>query len=423
MGPPSKVELTSWCLYDFANSAFPTLITTVAYSVYFTQVVASGASSGPLLWGIAITVSMILIGVVSPLLGAVADHSASKKIWLFFFTALCVVPTALLFFVREGDLLAGTALFVVANIGFSGGNGIYNAFLSELSDEHNVGRLSGYGYALGYAGGLIALAVCLPLLAGGLGPANQVKFRASFVVTAVFFALFSAPIFLWMKERAVAQPKTPGTSRARAGYARLSATFSRVRRLSDLFKFLAAFLVYNDGIETVIYFSSIYAVSVLQFSMAETVWLFMAVQVTALAGSLLFGHVTDRIGAKPTIIMTLLLWCGVVAAAFAAGTKGQFWVIALVAGLGLGSNQAASRGLMRLFVPAGHDAEFYGFFSVCGKFSAVAGPAVYGLAASLASSHRIAILTVLLFLAAGLVMLLWVDVPRGRQAALEFPAS
>lgn len=419
MPPPTRLELWSWCFYDFGNSAFPTLITTVAYAVYFTNVVAGGGPGASLLWSVAISASMISIGVVSPLLGAIADHSASKKAWLMFFTTVCVVATGLLFFVGPGDVLAGTGLFIIANIGWSGGNGIYNGFLPELTDEHNVGRLSGYGYALGYAGGLIVLALSLPLLGGGLGPENHAGFRATFLLTAVFFAVFSLPIFLWLRERAVPRPARPGVTALRAGYARLAGTFGRVRRLKELFKFLAAFLTYNDGIETVIYFSSIYAVSVLGFSMGETVFLFMAVQVTALLGSLLFGHITDRIGPKPTIVITLLLWCGVVAAAYLSQSKEQFWAIALVAGVGLGSNQVASRGLMRLFVPHGHDAEFYGFFSICGKFSALLGPLVYGVAAAVTSSHRVAILSVFIFFAAGLGLLLTVNVPAGIRAARE----
>jgi UMF1 family MFS transporter len=391
----------------------------VAYAVYFTQVVARGSVHGSLLWGVAISVSMIVSGLMSPWLGAIADHEATKKRWLLFFTIVCIVPTALLALVGPGDLWAGTLLFVVANVGFAAGNGLYNAFLSELSDDAHVGRLSGYGYALGYTGGLISLGICLPLLSGGFGPGNEATFRSSFLVTALFYAVFSLPTFLWLRERAVAIPRPAGVSAGRIGWERLRETFRHVRRLRELFKFLAAFLVYNDGIETVIYFSSIYAVSVLQFTMLETVWLFMAVQLTALAGSLVFGHITDRIGARRTIIVTLVLWCAVVAAAFAATTKAQFWGIALVAGIGLGSNQAASRGLMRLFVPAGRDAEFYGFFSICGKFSSLVGPMVYGVVASIAGSQRVAILSVLTFFAAGMGLLLLVDVERGRQAARE----
>ncbi len=417
---PASLELWSWCFYDFANSAFPTLITTVAYAVYFTNVVAGGGPAASLTWSLAISASMIAVGLASPLVGAIADYSGSKKTWLLFFTVLCVACTAGLFFVGAGDIIAGTLLFVLANIGFAGGNGIYNGFLPEITTGSNVGRVSGYGYALGYAGGLIALAVCLPLLRGGFGPANEVSFRSSFLVTAGFFALFSLPIFLWLKERAEPGPRVGWGALARIGYGRLAGTLTKVRRLRDLVRFLAAFLVYNDGIETVIYFSSIYAVSVLNFSMGETVYLFMAVQVSALVGSILFGHLTDRIGPKPTIVMTLVLWCGVVTSAFLTSTKTQFWVIAVVAGLGLGSNQAASRGLMRLFIPEGHDAEFYGFFAVCGKFSALLGPVVYGIVARGSGSQRMAILSVLVFFAAGLALLLAVDVARGREAALAF---
>lgn len=419
---PTKLELFSWCMYDFANSAFPTIITMVAYAVYFTQVVAGGRPDATLLWSVAISISMILIGVVSPLIGAMADSAASKKMWVFVFTVMCIVPTALLFFVGPGDIVSGTVLFIIANIGFAGGNGIYNGFLPELTGHGNVGRLSGYGYALGYLGGLIALVVCLPLLSGGMEPEHRTAFKLSFVVTAVFFAVFSAPFFLWLKERAVPQ-QTGGVSVLRAGYERLSATFRRVRSLSELFKFLAAFLLYNDGIETVIYFSTIFAVSEFQFTMGDAVVLFIAVQGTALVGSILFGHVTDRIGSKPTIVITLLLWCVVVLAAFLATTRAQFWVIALTAGIGLGSNQAASRGLMRLFVPEGRDAEFYAFFSVMGKFSALLGPMVFGLVATATGSQRKGVLSVLFFFALGLLVLLTVDVEKGRLAARNAVAA
>jgi len=322
--------------------------------------------------------------------------------------------------VGRGDLLAGSLLFVLANIGFAGGNSLYNGFLPEISNESNVGRISGFGYALGYAGGLLALLASLPLLQGGFGPDNEMSFRSSFLLTAAWFALFSLPIFLWLRERAVAQQRPEGRSLLGVGYRRLVGTFRHVKSLDELFKFLGAFLLYNDGIETVIYFSNIYAVSVLGFSMGETVWLFMAVQVTALIGSVAFGYLTDAIGPKRTIVFTLVLWCAVVATAFFVTTKAMFWAVALVAGIGLGSNQAASRGLMRLFIPSGHDAEFYGFFAVCGKFSALIGPVVYGVVASMSGSQRYAILSVLAFFLAGGTFLLMVDVERGREAARQY---
>jgi len=416
---PTRLEIWSWCTYDFANSAYPTLIMTVAYAVYFREVVAGGARNADLLWGVSISASMILIGVVSPLVGAIADFSASKRKWLLFYTSLCLVPTALLFLVGPGDVPLGVTLFVIANIGFAGSLAVYNGFLPEISNERNVGSISGYGYGAGYVGGLVELLLCFPLMSGGFDGENQTSFRSAFVVTALFYAVFSLPTFLWFQERATAGQLREGESLLRVGYRRLSQTFHHVRSLRDLFRFLAAYIIYNDGIETVIYFSNIYAISVLGFSMQETIILFMAVQLTALLGSVVFGHLGDRFGLKPTLLFVMLLWSGVVTSAFLATSKERFWAIALVAGLGLGSAQASSRGLMRLFIPAGRDAEFYGFFAICQKFSAVIGPTVYGLVSLIFDDPRVAILSVLVFFVAGSLILFTVNVSRGRAAALQ----
>ncbi len=360
---------------------------------------------------------MLVIGLASPWIGACADFSASKRRWLLFYTALCVSATTLLFFVGPGDVASGMGFFIVANIGFAGSLAIYNGFLPEISHEGNVGRISGYGYALGYAGGTLALLICLPLLMGGTGEENHTAFRATFLITALFYAVFSIPTFLWLKERAVPGYRPPGISLARIGYARLAATFRRVREHRQLFRFFAAYLIYNDGVETVIYFSAIYAREEIGFGMAETVFMFMGVQITALVGSVVFGHLSDRVGAKPTLIVTLIVWCGVCVAAFGATTRTAFWGVALVAGLVLGSAQASSRGLMRLFIPPGRDAEFYGFFAICQKFSALLGPIVYGVIASGSGDQRLAILSVLIFFVVGLALLLWVNVRRGAAAA------
>jgi len=388
----------------------------VAYAIWFKEVVAAGRP-GELLWGIAISASMLVIGIVSPWIGAIADFSASKRGWLIFYTTVCVVGTALLFLVGPGDVAAGMGFFVLANIGFAGALAIYNGFLPEITGPGNVGRISGYGYALGYAGGTLALLMCLPLLMGGVGEENHVPFRATFLITAAFYAGFSIPTFLWLRERAVAGRRPDGTSLARIGYARVAATFRRVRDHRELFRFLIAYVIYNDGVETIIYFSAIYARTVIGFSMSETVFLFIGVQCTALIGSVIFGHLADRIGAKPTLNRTLLIWCAVCVAAFAVTTRAQFWGVSLIAGLVLGAAQASSRGLMRLFIPAGRDAEFYGFFAICQKFSALIGPLAYGIIATVSGDQRIAILSILGFFVAGLVILRSVDVARGAEAA------
>lgn len=413
---PSRREIWGWCFYDFANSSYSTVISLVAYAVWFKEVVCEGGN-GELLWGLSISASMLLIGVVSPYVGAIADASAAKKQWLFFYTVVCIAATGMLFTVGPGDVAAGMTWFIIANIGFAGSLSICNGFLPEITNASNVGRISGYGYALGYAGGTLALILCMPLLQGGVGPENSLLFRTSFVVTALFYAVFSLPTFLWLRERAVAPQRPAGMSLARFGYARLAATFRKVRSLPDMYWFFAAFLLFNDGVETVIYFSAIFAREVVGFTMGETVLMFMAVQITALAGSVIFGHMSDRIGHKPALVATLILWCAVCGAAFAATTKPRFWVVALVAGLGLGSAQACSRGLMRLFVPAGRDAEYYGFFAISQKFSAVIGPLAYGAIATFWGDQRIAIASVMIFFIAGLILLARVNVARGAEAA------
>jgi len=417
-GPVASREIIAWCLYDFANSAFSVIITTVVFGRYFQQFVVEGdAKLGSLLWGIAISLSMLVIGLASPILGAMADLSGGKKKGLLIFTGACVVATAALWFVRPGDVALGMILFVVANIGFSGSFSFYNGFLPEITTDENVGRVSGMGFAWGYVGGLACLAVCLPLLWKPWTSVTLGPVRASFLVTAAFFALFSIPIFAWLRERSPAGDRSTLAALARQGFARLGDTFAHVRRYEDLFRYLVAFLVYNDAIETVIYFSPVFASEVLGFSDAEVLYLFAAVQATAFAGAWGLAALTDRVGALRMVALTLVVWCALVGWAYFITSKTLFWVMALTAGLVLGPCQAASRSLMSTFIPEGHSAEFFGFFSISGKFSAILGPLVFGWTTYAFGSHRAGLLSTLAFFLAGFAMLFGVDVERGRRAA------
>ena len=416
--PVARREILSWCLYDFANSAFSVIITTVVFSRYFQQFVVEGdAKLGSLLWGIAISASMLVIGLASPILGAMADLSGGKKRGLLIFTAIAVAGTAALYFVGPGDVILGMILFVAANIGFSGSFSFYNGFLPEITTEEDVGRVSGMGFAWGYVGGLVCLGVCLPLLWKPWTPATLGSVRASYLVTAAFFALFSAPIFLWLRERSPARAPISFGPLARAGFGRLGETFRDVRRYADLFKFLIAFLIYNDAIETVIFFSPVFASEVLGFTDAEVLYLFAAVQATAFIGAWGLAAVTDRVGARRMVALTLVVWVALVLWAYFITDKSLFWVMALTAGLVLGPCQAASRSLMSLFVPQGRSAEFFGFFSISGKFSAILGPLVFGWTTYAFGSHRAGLLSTLAFFATGLALLFTVNVARGREAA------
>ncbi|MFQ5912570.1 MAG: MFS transporter [Nitrospinota bacterium] len=410
----SRRTVLAWSFYDFANSAYPTVIVTVAYSVYFKTVVAGGAAggAGDFFWGFAIFLSMITVAAAAPFLGSLADVSGTKKKFLGFFAALCVLFTGLLFFVGRGDILTGVLLFVVANIGFEGSLVFYNAFVPEIAVERDYGKVSGYGWAFGYVGGLLCLLWVFPLIKGGFAPENLSNFRTAFVRVAIFYALFSIPTFLWLRERAADARRAGWSEHVRRGWEQLRETFHHVRRLKHLFRFLLAFLIYNDGIVTVIAFSSIYAVSTLGFTMKEVTALFIAVQASACMGAFAFGFVVDRIGAKQTILLLLGLWCLVVLAAYFTVTKGQYFAVAMVAGVGLGSVQSASRSLMAFFIPEGKGGEFYGFYGVCGKMSAVLGPLTFGIISTLAGSQRIAILSVLFFFLAGMAVLWSVRVEK-----------
>jgi UMF1 family MFS transporter len=408
----SRKEVLAWCLYDFADSSFTTLIVTVAYGLYFRSVVAGDLGAvADLYWGISISVSMIAVAILSPVLGAIADASARKKFFLAGFALTSIAFTASLVTVGRGDLWMGMLLFIIANIGYEGAHVFYNGFLLEVASEADIGRISGYGWATGYIGGLVALLVAYPLTSAGLGPEGAGTYRLTFPLVALFFLVFSLPLFVTLRERAVAA-KVRQAHRFREGLRRLRETFRHVRRLKDLLRFLLAFVVYNDGVATVIAFSAIYAMHVIGFSVT---------QLSAFAGAFGAGYLVDFWGARRTILLTLVLWCGTVTGAYLVHSVPAFFVVGIAASLGMGSTQTASRSLMGLLIPPGRNAEFFGFYALTGKVSAVVGPLLYGTVAAWAGSERPAVLSLVLFFLAGLGLLLLVDVPRGRAAAERHP--
>ncbi len=413
----SRIELLSWCLYDFADSSFTTIIVTVAYGLYFRSVVAGTLGAGAdFYWGLCIAVSMAAVALSSPVLGAVADASGRKKTFLAIYAGASIVFTALLCTVGRGELAAGMILFILANIGYEGAHAFYNGFLPEIASDEQMGRVSGYGWATGYIGGLLSLLLTYPLVRAGLGPDNVDRYRAAFAVVAVFYLVFSLPILALLRERAP-RGRAPFGAYLAIGFRRLTETFRHVRARQDLFRFLVAFVLYNDAVMTVITFSSIYAAHVIGFSMQQVMRLFIVTQITAFAGAFAAGHLVDRWGARPTILLTLILWCVVVVGAFLAHGVPAFFAVGIGASIGMGSVQAASRSLMGLLIPPGRSAEFFGFYALTGKVSAIIGPLLYGSIAGLAGGERPAVLSLLPIFLAGLALLLLVDVDRGRAAA------
>ncbi len=406
MSVTQKYKVFSWLLFDFANTSFSVIMVTFVFPLYFKNVICNGEPSGDALWGFSISLSMLLVALISPVLGAAADYSGKRKRFLFVFTLISVLATAMLSFSGPGMAVAAIALFILANIGFEGGLVFYDAYLKELATDKSVGRVSGYGFAMGYLGALAILLLTKPLLSKGIVLSNAPNVQLSFLAASVFFALFSVPIFLALRDQK--KKEGPAISFASLGSSikEVKHTVRHIMNYPDLVRFLLAYFFYNDAILTVIAFSSIYAQNTLGFTTGELIVFFMLVQTTAIAGSIIFGFVTDKIGPKKTIVITLLIWFVVVIAAIFADRKELFFYTGMLAGLSMGSSQAASRSMMARLTPREHVTEFFGFYDgTFGKASAIVGPLVFGIVSAQAGSQKAALASLLMFFTIGLLLM------------------
>jgi UMF1 family MFS transporter len=399
MPVPRRPAVLAWLLYDFANSAFAAVIPATVYSKYYAlTVVGNARGEGDFWWGLSVTLSMGLVALSSPPLGAIADHAGVRKRFLALLTYLSVGATALMATVGPGDVVWGLLVAVVGTVGFEGALVHYNAYLPELAPPDARGRLSAYGFAWGYAGSAAALAAALPFaLAGWPGGA--------FLVAAALFGIGALPAMRYLP----ADRPGPRTLAAavRGSFAGTRATLARIWRMPDVRGFLLAYLFFEDGVNTVVFFSSIFAGHTLGFTTPEVIGLYFLVQLSALAGAWLWAAPTDRYGPKRVVACTLVQWCVVVGAAYAVTTKPQFLVVAVLAGSGLGAVQAAARALMASLIPRGQEAELFGFYSLCGKTAAVIGPAIFGTVSRLSGGNqRAAMLSVGVMFLVGLGLLL-----------------
>lgn len=414
-------EIVAWAMFDFANSSYTTVIVTVAFSVYFTKLVATGPNADSL-WGMGITASNLIVVLLSPLVGAIADDSGRKKLFLLATWLLCVTGTAGLWWVHPGEVALGLALFVVSNVAFSFGENLCAAFLPELSTPATVGRISGFGWGLGYFGGLLSLLAIRPLIAPGFTVENLDRLRLAWLVTALFFLVAALPTFLLLRERAHRHRRSL-VEYARQGFGRLRETARAIRHFRELARFLAVFFVYSAGLMSVIAFVGVYAERTVGFTPDELIVLFLVVQISSAAGAIGFGFLQDRLGACRTIQATLALWIVVCALVYFSSGKGVFWGIAIFAGLGIGSLQSASRGLVGLFSPVEKSGEFFAFWGLAGKGAYAFGPMIFGLVSSTFQSQRVAILSTAVFFVLGLLGMSLVDEKRGQAAAAAWSAS
>ncbi|MCL5267807.1 MAG: MFS transporter [Bacteroidetes bacterium] len=405
----SRLTIFSWMLFDYARTSFSVMIKTVGFALYFREVVAAGTGHGDFYWGLADSLSMVIAAALSPVLGAASDYSHKKKRFLLVFAGVCVFATACLYWIQRGMILPAMLVFIAANVGFQGGYTFYDAFLPEIAPKHLYGRVSGYGFGMGYLGALSILAITFPFIKGGFASGNLINFRTSFLIVAGFFAMFSLPTFLRLRDHSgVYHRKLPYF---RLGLRRAVRTFRRLGQYKSLSRFLLAFFLYIDGVNTVIFFAALYARGTLGFTEVQVIVFFIVAQTTAILGSIIFGILTDHWGPKPSINISLVIWVAVVLSAFFIQTKGQFYVVGLFAGIAIGSSQSCSRSLMALLTPPEHAAEFFGFYDgIAGNASAIMGPLTFGAISSFTGSQRIAVLSVLIFFLGGLMLLQQVKV-------------
>lgn len=412
----------AWALYDFANSAFTTLIVTFIYATYFTQGIAENEVIGTSQWSRAVSLSAILVAVLSPYAGALADRGGYRKRFLLVTTVLCILGTVVLYFPLAGEVAFALIVFVIANIAFEMANVFYNAFLPEISPPDKIGRISGYGWALGYVGGLFCLLIGYFVLVApdtpplGLSQETGEHVRATNLLVAGWYAVFAIPLFLTLKERKPLQPPEPGRV-IRAATRQLIRTFNDIRSYRDIFWLLLARLVYNDGLVTIFAFGGIYAAGTFGFT-TEDIFIFgIVLNIAAGLGAYLFGFVDDRIGGKATILISLALLSAASLLAVLTTSRIGFWIAAIGVGLCAGPNQSASRSLMGRFVPLAKENEFYGFFAFSGKATAFLGPLLLGVLTGVFDSQRAGVATVVFFFIVGGLILLRVDERRGAARA------
>jgi UMF1 family MFS transporter len=404
----NKSQVFVWSLFDFANSSYAVIIVAFVFAVFFTDVVCRKLPIGDFYWSLGINISMIISAVLNPVCGALADHSSNKKGFLMFFTALAIIATAFMYFTGPGTIVFALFLFILSNIGFQTGLTFYDAFISDMVEEKYYNKVSAIGYAVGYVGSLAALVLVFPF---------KDNPNMLFVLTALFFLVFSVPIFVFLKEKKI----NPEAAKQKInyftyGFKKVFDTLKHINKYKNLRNYLLSFFLYIDAVNTIIFFSGIYASKTLGFDLIELAIFFIIVQITAMLGSFLFGYIGDKIGVLRSIFITLIFWIAIIIAIFFFIEKDSylyifnfkihlFFIIGGFAGTFLGSTQALSRALMTKLTPLEIKTEFFGFYALFDKTSTLLGPLTFGLVSWLSGSQKIAVLSVGVFFVLGFALL------------------
>ncbi|MEI2692593.1 MAG: MFS transporter [Anaerolineae bacterium] len=431
VAPPlsTKRERVAWYLYDFGNSAYASVVYLAVFSTYFKNVVVGGAE-GTRLWGLAIAIALVIVALIAPVLGAMADFSGAKKRFLLGFTAQAIAFTGLLFFVQAGNVVMGMVFFVLAEVGYRSSQVFYDGFLPELARPEEMGKVSGNGWAIGSAGGVIALLIVLPIV---LLMPGTFSARLAMLITAGFWILSTIPLILWLPEKAKKKTLPAGESYLSVAFKEVAHTIKTASRFREMVKFMAAFLIYGSGIAIALEFAAIIGATLFGMDQQLIIIFAIIVQVTNVIGAYLFGLLIDRTGGKTSLIASLVAMIGVVVWLFLNQSQTGFLLIGAAAGIAMAGVQSVSRTMVGLFAPPGQSAEFFGFFTMVGRLAFWIGPVTFGwIAAELALMYegqgaavgpaeqqglRMAILAIVAFLAVGLIIALTVNERKAREAA------
>lgn len=411
-----RKEIWSWCFYDFGNSAFTTLVITFIYSTYFTKAIAENEIDGTYLWSQAIAITAVIVSLLSPILGAIADKGGYRKIFLTLTTYISIGATALLFFPIKGQILFALILVVIANVNFELGGVFYNAYLPEIVSRKKIGRISGIGWGAGYLGGLLAMLVAMVGFVSpdvpwfGLNIDTGEHIRATNILVAAWFFIFTLPAILYLKEKKVESANRIGIVVLNSIQA-LKKTFQEIKIYKNTVRFLISRLIYNDGLVTIFAFGAIYASGTFGFTFNEIMIFGIVLNIAAGSGAFLMGYIDDVIGGKLTIQISLIgLMIAVLLAVF-ANSKLLFWVSGIIVGLFAGPNQSASRSLMGRLTPPDKINEFYGFFAFSGKLTSFLGPMLLGIFTKYFSSQRYGVAVVFIFFFVGFLLMRNVNEP------------
>jgi MFS transporter, UMF1 family len=414
-----KRAINAWAMYDWANSAFATTIMAAVLPIYYESVAGKflPGNLATVYWAYTTSISLLIAAILGPVLGAVADFRGAKKRFLTIFMIIGVAGTALLYFVRTGDWLMASLFFVVGEFGFAGSLVFYDSLLPHIANEDEIDQVSSRGYAMGYLGGGILLAVNLAMIM--LAPDDQVEHmtRLSFITVAVWWFVFTIPLLRTVKEpprRVMAQEV--GGNPVVVGFRRLARTFRDIRRFRELFIFLLAFWLYNDGIGTIIKMATIYGAEI-GIGQTTLIGTLLMVQFVGIPFTFAFGWLAKKIGTKPSIYLALLIYTGISIVGYFMSQEWHFWALGFAVATVQGGSQALSRSLFGRLAPKSKSAEFFGFFSVSEKFAGIAGPFLFGIVGQMMGSSRLAIVSLIIFFAVGAALLSRVNVEEGEKVA------